>query len=222
MQFAELKLPVGTRVQLTFVGQDYKRHPCDGQLLGYRAGESLLVWFPKRPPQVLLRVGARLEVRLAMQSGIATFETSIDQICSQPYTYLHLNYPGSISLTPLRRVPRFAFDSPLAATASSASGVTTAHPQGRFVDISVNGARVALDRELGSVVSRVDVTCEVDVAGLRQKLALACEVRRTFEPMPDSAFPFRYGLAFNELPPTQRLLLLALCHQLQSDHGAMQ
>lgn len=216
MQFDELKVPVGSRIQLTFIGQDYRRYPCDGQLLGFRPGESLLVYFPKRPPQVLLRVGMKLEAKLAMQSGIVGFECFVDQLCSQPYAYLHLTYPRALSLTPLRRAPRFPFEHALTASAVTALGVTTAHLRGCFIDISLNGARVALDKELTSIVSRVETSCEVSVAGLAQTLELSAEVKRNFEPAPGSGYPYQYGLSFTELSPTQRLLLLALCHELQS------
>lgn len=222
MQFADLKLPVTSRMQLVFLGQDYKRYPCDGQLLGFRAGESLLVYFPKRPPQVLLRVGMKLEVKVAMQSGIVSFDCFVDQLCSQPYPYLHLTYPGSVTLTPLRRVPRFAFEHALSATAYTALGVTTAHLRGRFLDISLNGARVALDKELTGVVNRIDISAPVTVAGLAQTLEFSSEVKRAFDSDGSGGeFPCQYGLSFLDMPPPQRLLLLALCHELQSGNLAL-
>lgn len=216
MQFADLKLPVATRIQLEFIGQDYKRYPCEAVLLGYRSGESILVYLPKRPPQVTLRVGIKLEAKLAVQSGLIAFESFIDQLCAQPYPYLHLAYPGKVSVEPLRQQPRFPLDAPLKGVAYSQLGVATGYLDGRFLDISVNGARVSLDKELSSVVARVDITANVTVAGTEQQLELKTELKRGFGRSDKGEPGWHYGLAFNEPSPPQRLLLLALCHELQS------
>ncbi len=215
MQFVDLKLPVATRLQLEFIGQDYKRYPCEAVLLGFRVGESVLVYLPKRPPQVTLRISTKLEAKLALQSGIVRFESFVYELCTQPYPYLHLAYPASVSLEPLRRVPRFPLSTALRAVAYSQLGVATGYLDGRFLDISVDGARVSLDKELSSVATRVDVSAKVSVAGTEQQLELRTELKRSFG-RSDKGDGWHYGLAFQELSPPQRLLLLALCHELQS------
>ena len=101
MDFADLRLPVGTRMQLNFVGLDYKRYPSDAALLGYRARESVLVFLPKKPPQVLLREGVKVEAKMVLQMGIISFASVIQLICEQPYTYLHFVWPHKIELEPL-------------------------------------------------------------------------------------------------------------------------
>ncbi len=217
MQFADLKLPVATRIQLEFVGQDYKHYPCEAVLLGYRVGESVLVYLPKRPPQVTLRVGMKLEAKLAMQSGLVAFDSFIDHLTTHPYPYLHLAYPGTISLKPLRQAPRFPLDAALKAVAYSQLGVATAYLDGRFLDISLNGARVVLHKELSSVAARVDLNATVMVAGTEQQLELKTELKRGFgRSDKEGEAGWHYGLAFEELSPPQRLLLLALCHEQQS------
>jgi hypothetical protein len=55
------------------------------------------------------------------------------------------------------------------------------------------------------------------VAGMKQSLELTGEVKRAFGRSDKVAdFPFIYGVSFIEPTPPQRLLLLALCHELQS------
>ncbi len=216
MQFADLKLPVATRMQLEFVGQDYKRYPCEAVLLGYRSGESVLVYLPKRPPQVTLRLGIKVEAKMALQSGIVAFESFINQLCTQPFPYLHIAYPASVSLEPLRQVPRFPLNATLKAVAYSAIGVATSYLDGRFLDISVNGTRVSLEKELSSVVTRLDITATISVAGTEQQLALKTDMKRSFGRGDKGDQGWHYGLAFQELTPPQKLLLLALCHELQS------
>src|SRR5688572_25937467 len=63
MQFAELRLPVSARMLIGIQGKDYKTHQCEANLLGYRPGESVLVTVAKKPAQVLLLEGAKVDVR---------------------------------------------------------------------------------------------------------------------------------------------------------------
>lgn len=216
MDFADLRLPVGTRMQLNFVGLDYKRYPSDASLLGYRARESVLVFLPKKPPQVLLRDGVKVEAKIVLQMGIVSFASAIQLICEQPYTYLHFVWPHKIELEPLRRYPRFALDAAFALTAISAQGIPTARLRGKFRDMSLQGARIALEKELSESVSRVMITAKVNVAGMEHTLELPGEIKRAFGRDEKAAeATFQYGVSFAELPPPQRLLLLALCQELQ-------
>lgn len=217
MQFAELRLPVGTRMQLNFIGLDYKRYPSEASLIGYRSGESVLVYLPKKPPQVLLRDGIKVEGKFALQMGIVTFASAIQQICEQPYSYLHFAWPLDVQLEPLRKYPRFPLDVALHLTAFTAMGIATAKLRGRFRDISLQGARFGLEKELTSAVTKVLLTAKVRVADMQHTLELHGEIKRAFgrdEKAPDH--PFTYGVLFAEMEPPQRLLLLALCQELQA------
>jgi hypothetical protein len=217
MEFGELKLPVATRMQLNFIGLDYKRYPSDASLLGYRNGESILVHLPKKPPQVLVREGIKIEAKFALQMGIVSFASTILRVCEQPYPYLHFAWPQTIEVEPLRRFPRFPFQLPLQLTAFTAAGIATAKVRGRFCDISLQGARFGLEKELTSVVTKVLLSAKVTVAAMEHSLDLHGEIKRAFgrdEKAADN--PFTYGVLFSEMPSSQRLLMLALCQELQS------
>ncbi len=217
MEFGQLKLPVATRMQLNFVGLDYKRYPSEASLLGYRNGESILVHVPKKPPQVLVREGVKIEAKFALQMGIVSFASTVLQVCEQPYPYLHFAWPQKIEIEPLRRFPRYALGVPLQLTAFTAMGIATAKSRGRFCDISLQGARFGLEKELTSAVTKVLLTAKVMVANMEHSLELHGEIKRAFgrnEKAADN--PFTYGISFNEMPPPQRLLMLALCQELQS------
>ena len=219
MEFSELKLPVATRMQLNFIGLDYKRYPSDASLLGFRNHESILVFLPKKPPQVLVREGVKIEARFALQMGIVSFASTILEVCERPYSYLHFAWPQKIELEPLRRFPRFTLQAPLNLTAFSAQGIATAKLRGRFRDISLQGARVGLEKELSNTATKVLLTAKVRVANMDHTLELHGEIKRSFgrdEKAADN--PFTYGVSFNELPPPQRLLVLALCQELQIAH----
>ena len=216
MEFSELKLPVATRMQLNFIGLDYKRYPSDASLLGFRSGESVLVYLPKKPPQVLVRGGVNVEAKLALQMGIVSFASTILEVCEQPYSYLHFAWPQKIELEPLRRFPRFAFQASFQLTAFTAMGIATAKLRGRFRDISLQGARFGLEKELTSTVTKVLLTAKVKVADMEHSLELHGEIKRAFGRDDKAADnPFTYGVSFHEMPPPQRLLMLALCQELQ-------
>jgi hypothetical protein len=218
MNFADLRPPVGARLQLDFIGRDYKHYPCEALLVGFMPEESVLVRFHRKPLQVLLYDGMSLDVRLAMQSGIVQFRTTLTTQVESPLSYLHLSWPVALQFEPLRRNQRFPFQLALEATARSSIGIATARTAGRFVDISPAGARVALERELSSVVTQLDIAAQPVVAGARQTLQLTAEVKRNFgRDARDERLPFHYGLAFPLLTPAQRLLMLALCHELQGN-----
>lgn len=217
MKFHELRLPVATRMTLLIQGQDYKTHHCEGTLLGYRTGDSVLVTLSKKPAQVLIREGVKLDARVAMQMGVAQFSTRIRQLCAQPFPYLHLEYPDVITMEAIRKHPRFPFAAEMAVVAQTAFGVSTGRMPGRFLDVSVNGARIAMARELSSAVPKLTLTAKVVVSGIDQELDVNAVIRRAFgrdETLPDKAYV--YGISFEDVPPLQTLLLLALCHELQS------
>jgi len=217
MEFHELRLPVAARMLLLIQGQDYKTHHCEAQLLGYRPGESVLVTLAKKPAQVLIREGVRMDARVAMQMGVAQFSTRIEQLCAQPFPYLHLAYPSEIKMEALRKYPRFPFLAEVAIVAQTSFGVSTGRMPGRFLDISVNGARIAMAKELSGAVPKLTLLAPVTVSGIDQEMEVTAVIRRSFgrdESLPDKAYV--YGISFEEVPPLQKLLLLALCHELQS------
>lgn len=217
MEFGQLKLPVTTRMQLNFIGLDYKRYPSEASLIGYRQNESVLVYVPKKPPQVLVREGVKIEAKFALQAGIVTFASTILQVCEQPYAYLHFAWPQKIELEPLRRFPRFNFQHGFQLTAFTAMGIATAKLRGCFRDISLQGARIGLEKELTSSVTKVLLTAKVKVADMEHSLELHGEIKRAFGKDEKAAdHPFAYGISFAEMSPPQRLLMLALCQELQS------
>lgn len=213
---ADLRLPVGTKLRLELVGRDYKRYPADGTLLGWRAHESVLVSLPRYAIPAPLADGMGVGVKLALQSGVVTFSSAIDQIANYPFDYVHLRWPASVQFEPLRARPRFACVEPLQGVGRSALEVITAHVAGQFCDISETGACVALNRQLSDVTAQLEISAQVKIAGLEQRLTIKSQIKRGLG-KGEGNFPYRYGLSFVDLKPEQRLLLFAFCHQLQGN-----
>lgn len=218
MQLTDLRLPVGTRMQLNFLGQDYKRYPSEALLMGYLPGQTVLVHLVRKAPQVLLYEGMRLDVRMVLPAGIVSFDSTLDCQREEPVPYLHLVWPESVKVEPLRRSRRYALQAPVTVLAQSDMGIATSQDEGMLRDISQAGARIALPRQLGEVVRKVKLSARLVVAGMEHELALSGEVQRAFgKSERDPDYPFSYGVAFVDVQPPQRLLLLALCHELQGN-----
>ena len=210
MQFSDLRIPIGTRMQLVITGTDYKTQTVPAQLMGYRTGVTLLAYAPKKPAVAVVR-DSKVSVRLGLQSAIIQFDSAVDHVSEQPFYYLHLKYPETVVIEQqLRRCPRFDFDRPV--TASAADNAATL--AGRFADISLNGARIVFDQELPQ--KEVTLSTKIFVVGSEQELCLKVKVQSVAAPTGAASTTFIYGAAFVDVTPSQKLLLQALCYELQS------
>jgi len=212
MQFTDLRFPLGTRMQLNITGHDYKPMTLPAQLLGYRSGFTLLVYLAKKPIVPVQR-DAKVSVRAGLQSAIIQFYSVVEYIFEAPYFHLHLKYPDAIVVEQqLRRCPRFELDAPVSATIASQPDDAI---NGRIVDISLNGARVVFYQKLPA--EEITLTSTIFVVGSQQQLS----VKATIKHIPtastdDSMATFVYGASFIDISATQKLLLQALCYELQS------
>ena len=211
MQFSDLRIPLATRMQMEVIGSDYKAQALLGQLLGYRVGTCLLVQLAKKPTTTLQR-NTRVSVRVGLQSAIIQFDSLIEYICEAPFLYVHLAYPGAVTIEQqLRRNPRFELDAPVSATSSADSQVST----GRILDISLNGARVQLEQEL--TTPEITLSVAIFAVGSQHQLSLKATVKRISSSLAEAPNTFLYGASFIDVPASQKLLLQALCYELQAE-----
>jgi c-di-GMP-binding flagellar brake protein YcgR len=214
VQFTDLRIPIATRMQLIVAGADYKPHPFQAQLLGFRAQVSVLAFFAKKP-LLPLHTNSNVTVRVGLQSAIVRFESTIQQYQDHPFAYLHLAYPGAVEIEQqLRRAPRFNLDVPIKATVKTTVDDAAL---AEVLDISMNGARLSCALELAKIGKQVLLSAVVLIAGTEQRLELNAEIKsRTGPKHSESLEPFIYGLTFVDTPLQQQLLLQALCYELQS------
>lgn len=213
MQFTDLRFPLGTRMQLNVTGNDYKPLTLAAQLLGYRSGFTILVYLAKKPPAPAQR-DAKVSVRAGLQSAIIQFDSVIEHVFEHPYFHLHLKYPDAVVIEQqLRRFPRFEIDAPVTATIANKPDDSFA---GRLVDISLNGARLVFDQKIPA--QEITLSSTIFVVGGQQQLS----VKATLKSVPaasqdESSATFVYGASFMDVSATQKLLLQALCYELQSN-----
>jgi len=216
MQFADLRIPTGTRMQLTITGLDYKVQTLPAQLLGYRTGATLLVYLAKKPTVGIQR-DAKVSARVGLQSAIIQFDSLVELVSEYPYFYLHLKYPSAVVIErQLRQCPRFELDVPVSATV--AANPDNLVLPGRLIDISLNGARLSLQQEIS--VTELRLTANIFAVGEQQQLDLQAKIQSRSSPASDEAgVGFTYGVSFVDVSATQKLLLQALCYELQATGG---
>lgn len=216
MRFEELALAVGSRLHITIIGQDYKRHQFSASLMGYQKSKRLMIELIDKPPQVLLHEGLKVEGRVKTAFGIAEFNSEIDEISKGGQSYLILDYPAGIQYTCFREHARVPVDAAVEVVGNTALGMATSAMHGYLLDISISGARMLVEKELTKMVTSIKLGVFLSIPGLERDLTLqakVCKVSTRSEEYPD--YPFAYGIKFLELNEIDRYFLQAYCYQLQ-------
>jgi c-di-GMP-binding flagellar brake protein YcgR len=223
MRFEELKLPVATRFELIIVGQDYKKHRCEAVLVGFDPGRYITVTLVNKPPQVYLHAGAAVEGRICNAYGTASFSAEIDTLREARITYLDLSYPGAIQFRSLRQFARFPIDTPVEIQAHTALGMTANTIYGHMLDISEQGARIVVEKELTKMVTKISLGVFISGFGLERDISLTAVVRNTALCSRD--YPeceFAYGIEFTELEPVDGYFLQAFTSKMQLQQRQLQ
>lgn len=220
MRLEELNLSIGQPLELIIVGQDYKRHQCRGELIGYKAGKSLSIHIPIKPPQVLLRDKLPLEVTVQLPNGVATFESEIEQLNEFPFLALQCEYPRSVNFERKRREVRIPVDTQVQVIGHTNIGMKTDSISGYALDVSFTGGRIALEKELTNMVKKISVGLLLETEDIRRDLEIMAVVRNQSEKSDDHPdCNFCYGIEFIELEDIDRFFLRAYClEQIQKEN----
>ncbi len=199
---------------LTALNRDYsnvaQRARCGVKLAPKETGESYLCWVigvsqenrglvmtaPARPDKALAPIskGQVWYCRMFSSTSVFRFRGAILKVAFDPYPYLHILVPEVIEKRLIRQLPR----------ALVSLQATLLVPDSHFasvVDLSVGGARVAVDKKLELDVRHpVQLCIAIDVLGKTQELCLQAKVAVVYGVVdarhPGVAF---YGLAFEGL-----------------------
>lgn len=210
MQLTDLQISIATRMNLTVVCPDKNPQTCTAQFMGYRCEHSALAFIPKRPP-FALRQDLKVDVRLGLQSAIYRFASKILVVSEHPYLYVHLAYPAEVTVEKqLREALRYPLDASATCMVQGSNSIVSC----AFVDISLSGARLALNEKLPTTASRIRVFLSAQIANAEQRLELDASVKS--QPEENAESPFFYGISFAEKNVQQQLLLQALCFELQA------
>lgn len=214
MRFNELSLPIGKTMSLRMVGLDYKKHHFNVQLIGFVEGKNLIVSVVSKPGQILLQTGTMVSFVVETPTGVAKFDVEIEHIHESPFLYLVLDYPVAIDFFAQRQHPRFPVDTPIELTGFTELGMTTASINGYMKDVSVEGARIVLEKELTPLVTKSSVGVMLSSLDVSRDMTLTAQVRNNAELADD--YPecgFAYGIQFIELDDADASFLRILSLQ---------
>ena len=218
MRFEQLSLAIGTKINVTIIGQDYKKHHCEAVLVGYFPGKTLIITLLNKPPQVLLRGGVNIEASIPLGEGVASFSSRIEEVRDSLVTYIDLEYPVGVHVKTLRKDMRFSVDTPTEVNAHTGLGMTVNAISGHMLDISASGARIVLEKELTKMVTKITLGVFLSNFGLERDITIEAVIRNKSETHPD--YPecgFAYGIEFVEFNPIDRYFLESFClsHQVR-------
>ncbi len=146
--------------------------------------------------------------RMVSETSVHRFRGAIQQVAFDPYPYLHILVPVNIEQRLIHKLPRALVSLP-------ASLALPAQQDATIVDISVGGARVAVDRNLALEVGKsVELSVRMGVQGRQQTLSLAAKVSAVHGVV-DSRHPgiAFYGLKFDALEERVILMLHGFVQQ---------
>jgi len=220
MKLEELNLSIGQPLELIIVGQDYKRHQCKGELIGYKASKSLSIHLPIKPPQVLLRDKLPIEATVLLPNGTATFESEIEQLNEFPFLALQCEYPPRVEFERKRREVRIPVDTQVQVIGHTNIGMKTDSISGYALDVSFTGGRIVLEKELTNMVKKISVGLMLESPEIKRDMELMAVVRNESDKSDEHPeCNFSYGIEFIDLEEIDRFFLRAYClEQIQQEN----
>lgn len=212
IDFALLRLAHWTPIQLHYRTEHYEQR-YRTRYLGCIPGVSILVTMPSvNESLVLVREGQPFVVRVFAEQNAIAFGASVLRVCSAPGHYLHLEYPKRLEAVTVRAACRVPLS--IIATVELDAG-ENASASVMVRDISLGGALLESQRELGKAGQSMRLSFKAPVLGADMMFTLDCELRnqRNEDPGPDARPSFWYGVRFLEPKHIDRLGLKCMVEE---------
>jgi hypothetical protein len=212
MKFEDMNLTYGCPLQLqssNSAGQP-ERFSC--RLIGCLPGRSILLSVPKVGGKLIrFRPGQKIVARLMVDNGIGIFVSVVEIQTADPYPILHLAYPDNISFKGIRGATRVDIKAPVVIVNLSTHSDEV--KQGAMVNISISGARIEANGQIGEIGNAIRLGLKINVAGIVRDLSVEAIIRSRVEPEPSDAnfseVVITYGIQFTETDEDRLLLLYA-------------
>lgn len=179
------------------------------RLLGYMPGQTVLITAPRDEGKLLtLREGQLIGVKGFSGQTIYTFNGTVQKICFVPFPYIHVSWDdGRLEKTTVRNSRRVG--------AHIDASLVLLLPDGeqrRSVmvnDLSTGGAEITVS---GAVTGKVRLEFSLEVAGANFPFHLTGSVRKRKDQGEQESVA-RFGVAFEDLLPEQKIALHAWIHE---------
>jgi hypothetical protein len=203
-KFAELKLPLNTRLSIQKLDPDD-----DGRyaatLLGVFRDVSIVVNIPAPGGQLAnFRQGQPLLLRAFSGTSVFAFTASVLTVRYVPAAYLHLEYPRTVDGTEVRARRRIKVKLIAVARIKGAAEADRGMPT-VVDDLSVGGTRLLAKIPIGEPGTEIELAFRLKTPRGEATLDLLAVVRSVL-PAGDGE-GFAHGIQFTELKPIEHLAL---------------
>jgi c-di-GMP-binding flagellar brake protein YcgR len=218
--FDSMKLHVGARLQFLVAHQG--KRPLFSTLIGYVPNEYIIVRIPyeKESASFLpLAEGARIQVRVFSGETVFSFVSFVDRLFHGGLNYVHLSFPRHIEASRLRNAVRVQVDLPVQVEVNP-EGQTQTIPV-RLANVSVDGACILSERQLGEIGSTLRLSFDIVVqpTGYEAHIDTAAFIRSVSPSNPSStqegSVTLSYGIEFDSIEATQKIMLQNLIYKTQ-------
>lgn len=216
--FEALKPHVGDRLQIEIPTRQHDQRYFT-TLVGYVHNISVLVRNPVVNGLPLpMRDNEKLIVRGFSGLEAFSFETQVDRVCIAPFPYLHLAFPQTIRITPVRHEIRVKAHLPVSIKPKEGGSAIHAF----ISNLSNGGIQVDSEDEFGEKNDEVKVSFNFTIQpnDYDAHIECACVIQKvSIQDNPSGGFVFQYGLKMLKLDNSQAILLQNLIYQtLLEDH----
>ena len=223
MKFEDMKLTYGYPLQLQTTNATGQPERFSCRLIGCLPGRSVLLSVPKAGGKLVrLRTGQKVVARLMVDNGIGIFASIVDTQTVDPYPILHVSYPENVSFKGIRGATRVAIEQFV--NVINMTKISDRTIAGAVVDISITGARIEVENEVGDIGDKIQLTMPVNIAGIERTLVVDAAIRSRVEADAqniDFDGSVAYGIEFIEKDEDRRLLLYAYVYnQIGSEESA--
>lgn len=210
MDLNKLRLLPGSNMHLELAsnpGQKYQT-----RLIGYYPGRSVLVTTPMlandRP--LLVRKEQEVVIRFFSNKSACAFRSEVRHLCTTPFHYLHLSYPGQVEVGEIRKSERVLANVQVSVINKSRSEYDTV--SGAIVDISTTGAKLETLQPIGDIGDVLMLTAKVKVGRVTRLVTWDCEIKSDLDRFDMVNTVAAYGIEFHYLNDLDYLALHALVY----------
>ncbi|MFC3853678.1 flagellar brake protein [Salinispirillum marinum] len=206
VELTKLKIQPGVGVHMEVADRPDSR--LSTKLIGLVAPRSVLVQTPMvdgRP--VLFRKDQSLIVRFFANKVACGFRTKVIHLCTTPFHYLHLAYPGRVEVGEVRNAARAQANLPITVINKTNTQIENVH--GAIVDISTTGAKIETLQPVAEMGDELLITAKVAVGHITRIVNIEAYARTAIDRFDMANSVAAYGIQFKYLSDVDFLALHA-------------
>lgn len=206
VELSKLKINPGIGVHMEV--EDRPDARLSSKLIGLVSPRSVLVQTPMVDGrQVLFRKDQPLIVRFFANKVACGFRTKVMHLCSTPYPYIHLAYPGRVEIGEVRNAARAQANLPITVINRTRASVDNVH--GAIVDISTTGAKIETLQPVAEMGDELLITAKVVVGHITRIVNIEGFARTSIDRFDMANSVAAYGVEFKYLSEIDFLALHA-------------